>query len=267
MNLSQDTIESLQNKVLNWYNNNKRDFPWRKTTNPYYIHISEIMLQQTQAQRVISYYNTFISKYPTVKSLSEATNTDLLYQWQGLGFNSRAIRLKEAATQIHQNYNDQYPQNRKTLQKFPGIGPYTSSAILAFAFNMDVPVVDTNIRRFLIYELNLSYSTSQKELETIARKLTPKGKAREWNNALMDYSNSVTTVLATGISSQGKQGKFKGSTREVRSHIIKQLLENKTLTKQILEKRFPKHNIDNILHSLEKDSMIIQNNCRIYLKE
>ena len=267
MNLSTDTIEAFQNKILNWYQQNKRDLPWRNTTNPYFIHVSEIMLQQTQVERVKKYYETFLNKYPNLETLAEAQTPELLATWQGLGFNNRVLRLREATKQILQNYKGRYPQQLKQLTSLPGVGEYTASAILAFAFNIEAPVVDTNIRRVLIYELNLDENISIKKLQEIALQITPKGKARQWNNALMDYSSLITTASKTQIKSQGTQGKFEGSTRQVRSTIVKELLKNNSITKQSIKEQFPQHNIEKILNSLEKDNIIKTQNRRIYLKQ
>ena len=260
-------ILSFQKEILLWYRKNKRDLPWRETTNPYYIHLSEIMLQQTQVERVKNYYAIFIKKYPTPKEMSNAKTSELLKDWQGLGFNSRILRFKEAMKIIEKTYKGKYPQTRKELLNLPGIGPYTSSAILAFAFNKTVPVVDTNIRRVLLHFFNITEETPLKELEEFAITITPKNNAREWNNALMDYANKELTAKKTGIKSLSKQSKFEGSTRQARSTIVKELLKKDELTKKQIEDLIPNHNVENILKSLEKDSIISITQNRIYLKD
>lgn len=267
MSTSNKQILSFQNEIILWYQKNKRDLPWRKTTNPFYIHLSEIMLQQTQVERVKNYYKTFIEKYPTPKEMSNAKTSELLKDWQGLGFNSRILRFREASKLIEEKYGGFYPKTRKELLELPGVGPYTSSAILAFAFNKTVPVIDTNIRRVLLHFFKLKENTSLGELEEFAIRITPENNAREWNNALMDYASRELTAKKTGIKSLSKQSKFQGSTRQARSTIVKELLKNHQLILNEISELIPNHNVEKILKSLEKDSIISIDQNRIYLKD
>lgn len=267
MKLDEQKIIEFQKKILDWYQKHKRDLPWRNTTNPYYIHISEIMLQQTQVSRVIGYFNDFIKKYPKIQDLARASKSEILKSWQGLGYNNRVIRLQESSKKILQNYHGKYPQDQKELQKLPGVGSYTSGAILSFAFNITSKVVDTNIRRILIHELQLDETISQKELEEIAYYVTPQGKAREWNNALMDYGALEFTAKKSNIKPKSKQSKFVGSTRWVRSQIIKQLLEQQEIDIKKLETRFHEYNIKEILDKMQKDQLIQVENTNVYILE
>ena len=225
--------KSLQKRVLDYYKKNKRGFPWRKTRDPYKILVSEVMLQQTQASRVVPKYVAFLKKYPTLLSLSKAKDHELLLLWSGLGYNRRAINLKRACQGIVERFDGTLPQSEEALLNLPGIGPYTARAILAFAFNKEVPVVDTNIRRILICEFGLDEDISSNELEKAARKAIPKGKSCIWHNALMDYGAMVATARKTGVSSLGKQGKFEGSRRWYRSQIVKIALERETLVRDV----------------------------------
>ena len=249
-------IRTFQEKIFKWWKDYKRDFPWRETTNPYFIMVSEIMLQQTQAPRVVEKYLDFIKKFPNMKSLSDSSQTDLLSMWSGLGYNRRAIWLQEAVREILDP--EKFPQTPKQLQKLKGIGPYSARSILIFAYNYDIATVDTNIRRILIAEGFAKESTSEKELLIIAEHLLPKGKSRDWHNALMDYGSIVLTASKTGIKPTSQQSKFKGSEREKRGKLLKFLLDNKSATIEILSKitKSSKEQLEPILDKMIKDNLI-----------
>lgn len=219
----------FQHKVLDWFETNKRDLPWRKTKDPYAILLSEVMLQQTQVERVIPYYERWLKKWPDFKGLANAEQRDVLRHWSGLGYNNRAIRLHKLAKQLR---GKELVYEEEKLLNLPGIGPYTARAILAFAHNESVPVIDTNIRRVLIHELGLPQTITNRDLERIAYKCIPEGKSRLWHNALMDYGALEQTARKTGIKAFSKQGKFEGSLRQCRGKIVKYLLEHKSLPRE-----------------------------------
>ena len=250
-------IEEFQKTILSWYYKNWRKLPRRETNNPYKIHISEVMSQQTQVDRVIPYRKKWIKDIPDYKALANLPKLELLSYWSWLWFNSRALRLQECAQFVIENYNWKLPQDRQTLLSLPWIGPYTASAICSFAWNLPEPVIDTNIRRVLIFLLKLPEDISQKELEKIAEELIPEWKSRDWNNALMDYWATHLTARKTKIKSLWKQSKFEGSDREVRWRIIKQITKRKGPIKiEEIEKEFPKKNISKILNDLKKEMII-----------
>ncbi len=256
--ISQKQIQAFHKKIFDFYNKHKRDLPWRKTRNLYYIMVSEVMLQQTQVPRVIDKYNEWIKTFPTIQELAEAPLEKVLKAWNGLGFNSRGKRLHDAAKIIQKQHKEKIPQTPEELETLPGIGPYTSRAILIFANNKDLATVDTNIRRIFIHEFKLDEKISDKELKAIAEKVLPKGRSRDWHNALMDYGTTILTARKSGIKSKGKQSKFKGSRREIRARILKHILDKKTITKKQAEKFFPEttHKIDEILEELMKEELI-----------
>lgn len=177
--MSQD-IHTIQQNILSWYSKNGRKLPRRETTDPYAIHISEVMLQQTQVDRVIPYFHRRMNDFPDYQTLAKASKTELLSHRSGLGFNSRALRLQICAQEIIQKWKDgewrngEIPKDRDILQKLPGIGPYTSAAIMAFARNIAVPVIDTNIRRVLIFLFKLPETITPKALESFAKTVIPK---------------------------------------------------------------------------------------------
>lgn len=258
-------IKKFQEKIFNWWKENKRDLPWRKTTNPYYIMVSEVMLQQTQVTRTIQKYLEFIKKFPTLQSLASALPAEVLAIWSGLGYNRRALWLQQAAQQIIEKGS--FPETPKELEKLKGIGPYTARSILIFAMNKDYPTVDTNIRRILIAEGFAEESTQEKELFQIAEKLAPKGKSRDWHNALMDYGSQVLTVAKTGIKPVTTQKKFSESKRYYRGKIVKILIKKQKQTKEQLLKecKLEEKELDEILELLVKDGLIVEINEQYYL--
>lgn len=254
------SIIDFQDKLLTWFKDNKKDYPWRKTDDPYHIMVSEFMLQQTQTSRVIPKYEAFINRFPTLKSLANAENIEVLELWSGLGYNRRALWLKEAAQKIHSLGN--FPMTPKELKKIKGIGDYTSRAILIFTFNQDIATVDTNIRRIFIHEGFANEETSEKELFQIAEKLLPHGQSKDYHSALMDYGSEILTSSKTKIKPKTIQGKFDGSTRQVRGKIIKFLTQKKKEVSRndIVEFcKLPENQIDKILLKLEKDGLIKKN--------
>ncbi len=252
--ISSKQKERIQNEILSWYQKNQRDLPWRKTMDPYAILVSEIMLQQTQVDRVIPYYQRFMQSFPTWEALAKAEKRTMLQHWSGLGYNHRALRLQETAKQIL--VRGELPQQQEELRKLPGIGPYTACAVFAFAHNQEVPVIDTNIRRVLIHKLRLPENIGKKQLEEIARLLIPPGKSRIWHNALMDYGALYATAQKTGIASLSKQSPFEGSERWARGKVIKLLLEHQTMTLRDLKKQIKHPQFSKIVKQLEDETFI-----------
>lgn len=266
-------IEQLQTNILSRYETNGRKLPRRETQDPYAIHISEVMSQQTQVDRVIPYWKKWMQDIPNYEMLSKIPKAELLAHWSGLGFNSRALRLQTCARTVVEEHQGKLPQDREQLLQLPWIWPYTASAICAFARNMPEPVIDTNIRRVLIFLLKLDESISLQKLEKRAKKLIPEDKSRDRHNALMDYGATHLTARKTKIKSLGKQSKFEGSDREVRGRILKQLTKNhlKTgnkneLTIKQIQQEFPHKNINLILKGMEKEALITKKEEKIRIE-
>lgn len=221
----------------------RHDLPWRdKTLDLYHVLVSEIMLQQTQVDRVIPFYKNFIKQFPTAKKLAKATLSEVLIAWQGLGYNRRAKLLHQAAKQLSDIHNSTYRTKNEDvgtglveeLEKLPGVGPYTARAVAAFAYNQDVIVIETNIRTAVIHHLfPKKKKVSDKEIEKILVQALPKGlpagrqgRAREWYSALMDYGASLKrSGISHNLKSKTytKQSKFAGSLREARGAILREL--------------------------------------------
>ena len=226
--LDQATVAELQERILGWYAVSGRDLPWRRTTDPYAILVSEIMLQQTQVPRVIPKFAEFLAAYPRLEDLAEAPLDDVLRLWKGLGYNNRARRLRDcaAAAAAGGRRPAALPRSLDGLRALPGIGPYTARAVLAFAHNDDLAAVDANVRRVLTHELDLPADLGDRELQNVAEAALPHGRSRDWHNALMDYGALVLTARVTGIAPRTRQGAFVGSRRWYRSRLLQALLDH-----------------------------------------
>ncbi|MBW7889241.1 MAG: A/G-specific adenine glycosylase [Bacteroidetes bacterium] len=187
-------ISALHKKILRWYRQNGRELPWRKTSDPYRILLSEIMAQQTQVSRVEIFYTKWLAKFPTLQSAARAKTREILLQWSGLGYNSRALRLHALAKFVVKNYRSRLPHSVEELQKLPGIGAYTSHAVACFAFRQQLPVVDVNIKRILLRIFGYTTRLTDKEIWKLAEEILPSGKAYHWNQALMDFGAVICTA-------------------------------------------------------------------------
>jgi A/G-specific adenine glycosylase len=244
MEINQKSVQVFQDKVMSWWSKNARDLPWRNNPTPYQVLVSEVMLQQTQVSRVIPKYEEFLREFPTLEALASSNTKHLLTVWSGLGYNRRALWLKEAATEIVERGS--FPTEMDDLRKLKGIGPYTSRSILIFAFNRDLAAVDTNIRRIFIALGFADENATEKELQQIADTLLLRGRSSDWHNALMDYGSAVLTSSATGIEPTSKQPKYSGSTRKVRGQIVQLLIEKDSLSKIEIESSLDKEEMESI---------------------
>jgi A/G-specific adenine glycosylase len=187
MIVSQQKIKEFQKFIFVWWRKNRRDLPWRQTYDPYKIMVSEVMLQQTQVDRVLTRYTEFIQTYPTVTDLAKAKVSDILRLWKGMGYNRRALYLKKAAEAILEVYKGVFPASEQALLKLSGIGTYTARAILVFSFKQDSAMVDTNIRKIITHFFFHDEKQPEKVIQEVADQLVPKGKSWEWHQALMDF--------------------------------------------------------------------------------
>ncbi len=251
-------VKQTQEMILTWYRQNRRDLPWRHTQDPYAILVSEIMLQQTQVERVIPYYVAWLCQFPDFAALAAAPTAQVLKAWSGLGYNSRAIRLQQLAREVLAQHQGKLPEDKDTLRSLPGIGPYTAAAVQAFAFNKPAPVLDTNVRRVLLYLFHLPEATDKKDLEAICLRTIPEGRSRDWFNALMDYGSVILTAKKTGIPPLSRQGRFAGSTRQARGRIVKTLLAHPSLSLKELQCRIDHPALEQALHKLVQEGIVVR---------
>lgn len=196
---NEDKIQAFNEVLLSWYDSQEasHNFPWRLTKDPYEIWISEIMLQQTKTETVIPYYKRFLATFPTIETLANAPEEQVLKLWEGLGYYSRARNLKEAATQIMLHHDGVFPNKVEDIIKLKGIGPYTAGAVGSMAFNLPIPAIDGNLMRVLsrLFEvdLDISVAKNRKVFETVALYLIDQKRPGDWNQALMDLGRTVCT--------------------------------------------------------------------------
>lgn len=204
-----------------------REMPWRTSTDPYYILVSELMLQQTQVDRVIPKFEAFIEAFPTIQRLAEASLADVLRLWSGLGYNRRAKFLHAAAQKVVADYAGSVPETLKELVVLPGVGPNTAGAILAYSFNQPVSFIETNVRTVYFYHFFPdALAVSDKELRAVVEETVDHEHSREWHWALMDYGSWLKRQ-GMGANAKSahykKQAPLKGSLREMRGVLLKLL--------------------------------------------
>jgi len=225
------TQKKFKELVWSFYKKEGRDLPWRNTSNPYRIWVSEVMLQQTQVARVLPKYKAFLKKFKTIKDLASAPLSEVLLYWQGLGYNRRAKLLHTGAKYIIKEHKGVFP--KENIESIPGIGAYTEGAIQAFAFNVPVACIETNIRTVYTHHFFKDGSgISDKEILPLIKKTLDKENPREWYWALMDYGaylKSSGVQINKKSKHYTKQSTFKGSDREVRGAIIRTLTQKKSI--------------------------------------
>ncbi len=187
------TVERVQRALLSWFDAAGRRLPWRETRDPYAILVSEVMLQQTQVERVIPVYHAFLRRFPTFRALAEAPTADVIREWAGMGYNRRALNLQRAAQAVVERHGGQLPADRKGLRALPGVGEYTADALACFALGQQTAVVDTNVRRVLGRIFHWPETPSDGQVAATAHDVLPGGQAWAWNQALMDLGATVCT--------------------------------------------------------------------------
>lgn len=287
-------IQIIRQKILRWYRQNKRDLPWRRTSDPYAILVSEVMLQQTQVDRVIPKYNEFLKRFPSIETLANASLGDVLRIWSGLGYNRRAKYLKEMAEMVQNGYKGHIPDTYDELRKLPGVGDYTANAVLCFAFKKKAPAVDTNVKNVIEQEFNCDanlrmhtndtnkthshhshgdshhshrLTRSKKEtplslnhIKNILLHLMPTDNPDEFLHALMDYS---AMTLSRPERKKDNSVPFKQSNRYLRGRIMKRMTDRpyrlETLISSIQEETQRSHgDIVRALDGLLKEHLITQ---------
>jgi A/G-specific adenine glycosylase len=248
-------VIALRTAVLRWFSRHGRTLPWRETRDPWRVLVSEFMLQQTQVERVIPKYQAFVRRWPTPSALAAAPLAEVVRAWSGLGYNRRAKHLHDASKAIAARFGGEVPRSTDELESLPGIGAYTARAVASFAFNDDVALWDTNVRRiFLRVVAGGEFAKSlpdDRALEAMLASAVPKGRSRDWHGALMDFGSAVCTgrkplcgacparrhcAASAGflsgreprVSLVKKQAAFAGSRRQGRGALIRLLASRRT---------------------------------------
>jgi A/G-specific adenine glycosylase len=242
-------LARIRDGLLGWFQEHARDLPWRRTRDPYAILVSEVMLQQTQVDRVLPYYTQFLERFPTVEDLANAATSDVIRIWSGLGYNRRAVNLQRAARAIVEEHESVFPDDPADLKKLPGIGSYTAGAIAAFAHERDVAFLDTNMRRVVSRVIFGTESTRESEAIEAANALVPAGHGWTWNQALIEFgalqctarrpaciicplrddcaaypTMQVTLQRKSSSTRQAKTEPFESTSRFYRGRIVEALL-------------------------------------------
>jgi A/G-specific adenine glycosylase len=254
--------QTFQQTVWDFYQKQGRQtLPWRKTKDPYKIWVSEVMLQQTQVARVIEKYKSFLKKFPTMQSLAEASQSEVLKEWVGLGYNRRALFLKKGAEFVMRDLKGKFPKEVLDLQKIPGIGHYTARAIATFVYNQKHAFIETNIRTVYFNHFFKNKETViDKEIFNLVQETLPEENFREWYYALMDYG-SYLKKEGKGMNARSKhyvkQSKFEGSDRQIRAAIVRHLTQHgKTSFDDILKLPYDEERIEEQIQKLLDEQMV-----------
>lgn len=262
----------FKNIVWDHYNQNYRTMPWRQDTNEYYVMVSEIMLQQTQVNRVLQKFPSFIERFPNIDSLACAELSEVLEEWLGLGYNRRAKFLKQAAEVISNNYNGNFPSTVDNWMQFPGFGKNTASAVLVYSRNFPLVFIETNIRTVFIHHFfPEKQSVSDKEIEYYVNQTLDLTNPREWYWALMDYGTYLKKEFGNDSKKAAvysKQSKFEGSFRQKRAAVLRFIVKNKMTTDEEIFGKFMFSNdiFEKVIQSLVDDEFIESRNGNYFVK-
>jgi len=260
--ITAETLLLFRDLILSHYRIYGRDLSWRHTADPYKILVSEIMLQQTQVERVAVKYREFLEQFPDFESLARAPQKDLLLAWQGLGYNRRAISLQKTALLVVEKYGGALPADVETLATLPGIGPATAAAICAYAFNMPVVYIETNIRRiFIHFFFKDRESVRDDEILPLVEQTLYRENPREWYSALMDYGTVLKKRTANPnrrSASYTRQTRFEGSDRQVRGRILSLVLREGEVTEEYLVNAMQEdaERVKRVLSGMEKEGFL-----------
>jgi A/G-specific adenine glycosylase len=267
--------KDFNSTVWNYYTHNKRVMPWRELADEsdlirgYRVFVSEVMLQQTQVNRVIDKYNLWMERWPTIDAFVNATLADVLVMWSGLGYNRRAKYLYESLQALHKVYGGKIPSDVETLQTLPGIGPNTAAAVIVYTYNKPVPFIETNIRTVYLHSFfaESEEKITDKEITILVEQTLDQDNPREWFYALMDYGaylkknhgNKLHKSLA-----HKQQSTFNGSKRQVRGKVIKLLTNLQYININELALEIPDDRLEGVIQGLVSEGLIIKQDAYTY---
>lgn len=261
--LSVEALDAFRKTIQDFYKQHGRQFPWRETADPYHILVSEIMLQQTQTDRVLPKYNQFVVRFPNVDCLAKAELREILEVWQGLGYNRRAISLQRIAQLVSERFGGRIPDGAETLRTFPGIGQATAGAIVAFGFNRPEIFIETNIRRvFLHFFFPGIERVRDKDILPLIEQTMNRVQPRHWYYALMDYGVWLKKTEGNPNRRSAhyhRQAPFEDSDRQIRGLVIKTLLEGRELNEDALVKALKKSpkRVKRIIRQLIEEGFLV----------
>lgn len=258
--LTPNQINRFRAVVDDYYIHHGRDLPWRQTQDPYAILVSEVMLQQTQVPRVVEKYQAWMQRFPTVTDLANSSLSEVLRYWSGLGYNRRALYLLKLANTVLNTFNGVFPTEQKLLCSLPGVGSYTAKAVGVFAYNQPLPLIETNVRTVYIHHFFNQERVTDSEILPLVEETLDADNPRRWFNALMDYGSWLKSQAenpSRKSATYSKQSPLKGSVREVRGWVLKQLLE-RNVSQTEVSKQFDQERIDKALKGLIKEGVITE---------
>jgi len=261
---SHEVKEFRKDVLKHWKENGRHKLPWRLTKDPYKILVSEVMLQQTQVDRVVPYYRGFLKKFPTVKSLAKAELADVIRIWSGLGYNRRAKFLRDAAIVVVEKHKSKFPESYEALHELPGVGDYTARAVRVFAFSKHDVLIETNVRTafFKHFHSGASQTISDADLLPLVLEAAKRQDPREWHWALMDYGSHLKRSgvrLNHQSAHYTKQSPFEGSLRQFRGKLLRRLMDG-PITKDSLKKIGSKnaYYISMALQGMEQEGLVVK---------
>lgn len=260
--LSCAVVTAFQKQVYRFYAEQGRKLPWREAGDPYRVLVSEVMLQQTQVERVVPKFNAFLACFPTAAALAGAPLPELLSTWQGLGYNRRALNLQRAARMITEQWSGVVPDDPVLLQQLPGIGPYTAGAISTFAFNCPNVFLETNIRAVLLHFFFVDQKDiCDKQLLPVAEAVLDRENPRGWYNALMDYGSDLKRRFpnpSRRSRHHSQQSRFEGSDRQIRGAVLRLLLGAGGIWGRTMQKQLDieAERLARILEGMVKDGLL-----------
>ncbi len=262
MPLTAREIKRFRKAIYSYYSEHGRELPWRQTQEPYHILVSEIMLQQTQVERVVEKYPVFVWQFPNLRALADASLRDVLAAWQGLGYNRRAAALKKIGEIVTKEHSGSLRADLDFLTSLPGIGYNTACAILAFAFNKPVVFIETNVRTvFIHFFFSDRDEVRDSEILPLVEQTLDCENPRTWYSALMDYGTMLKKThgsMNPKSAHYQKQSPFKGSDRQVRGMVLKTIIAYRRMTDaQIVEQlQLPAERARKALDALQKEGFV-----------
>ena len=273
LKLTPQRIRQFRQQIYAYYQKNKRVLPWRRTHDPYKILLSELMLQQTQVKRVFEKYKEFLRRFPTIQSVARAPLRAILEQWQGLGYNRRALSLKRLAITLVDRYGGRIPRDIEVLKALPGVGAATAGAVCAFAFDKPVVFIETNIRSVFIHFFfrDRGEVKDSEILPLIAQTLDAK-RPRQWYYALMDYGASLKERHPNPgrrSAHYTRQSPFEGSLRQVRGMILRTLVKQPGISEPALVKAINRDAVmvRQVLKRLRTEGFIVKKRKRFFIRD
>jgi A/G-specific adenine glycosylase len=266
--LEPKTVKAFQKLIYSHYQTTPRPMPWRDTHDPYRILISEVMLQQTQVERVKCKYAEFLAAFPTLADLASAELVEVLRVWQGLGYNRRAVALKRCAEEIRTRFNGSFPASVPDLESLPSIGPYTARAVAAFAFGISNAFIETNIRTVFIHFFFHNRSTvSDREILPLVAATIDHCNPREWYYALMDFGASLKQLHPNPgrrSSHHVQQSRFEGSNRQQRSRLLRAVMVSPGISAAELADQLgaEQRDVERNLAAMQREGFLHQKNNR-----